>query len=429
MLKELIELIQNQLHNQFLAGGITMLIVAGVWSVIRDIPGTLWSLLKRQAVTTVDLADHDMSFYWLQKWFNDHPYTKRARLLTASTRQKPGQSAEDFNKLEIIFSPAPGKHLLLYKGHLILLTRIRTASDKLLGGDMAYRETITLQSLSRTAIHNLIEEAQTKARPPNDLKISLLHPNWDNWKVVQRRNPRSLDSVVTDNGLAADLLADIEWFTKSSQWYADRGIPYQRGYLLEGPPGNGKSSLVVALASTLRRDIHILELGRMSDSAVSAAMSALPEKAIVLIEDIDGVFDQRVSSAEHLTFSGFINAIDGVTSTSGRILFVTTNHVEKLDPALIRPGRMDRRIHVKNASPDQAYRMFLRFFPGEENKARAFEEAVRNAPREYSMASLQEHLIKHRDQAQEAITLPVFIRVETPLDRTSASRKAKVVKA
>ena len=72
--------------------------------------------------------------------------------------------------------------------------------------------------------------------------------------------------------------------------------------------------------------------------------------------------DKPFSYQSSVTFSGFLNALDGVASGEERIIFMTTNHVEKLDPALIRPGRVDLMEHIDDASPEQARRLFERFF-------------------------------------------------------------------
>jgi len=73
-----------------------------------------------------------------------------------------------------------------------------------------------------------------------------------------------------------------------------------------------------------------------------------------------------------LTFSGFLNALDGVRSQEGQIVFMTTNHKEKLDPALLRPGRTDIEVKLANASHMQMVKLFERFYPGHEKLAEEF---------------------------------------------------------
>lgn len=75
-----------------------------------------------------------------------------------------------------------------------------------------------------------------------------------------------------------------------------------------------------------------------------------------------------------MTFSGFLNALDGVASGEERIIFMTTNHVDRLDPALIRPGRVDLSLLIDDASPAQAKELFTRFYGRVEEEGQAWEE-------------------------------------------------------
>jgi len=102
----------------------------------------------------------------------------------------------------------------------------------------------------------------------------------------------------------------------------------------------------------------------------------------------------------HVTFSGLLNALDGVAAGEERVLFMTTNHIERLDPALIRPGRVDVIHRIGAATPAQLRRMFLKFFVGEEAKAQQFADALEGT--ELSMAQLQAYFMLYRDSAEDA---------------------------
>ena len=73
--------------------------------------------------------------------------------------------------------------------------------------------------------------------------------------------------------------------------------------------------------------------------------------------------NDEMNQRQGLSFSGFLNALDGIRSQEGQILFMTTNHIEKLDPALLRPGRCDVQVKIDNASEKQIIEIFRRFFP------------------------------------------------------------------
>jgi energy-coupling factor transporter ATP-binding protein EcfA2 len=241
------------------------------------------------------------------------------------------------------------------------------------------------------------------------------------FKVVTRPS-RPLSTVIVEDGLKEELRADAIRFLQGEKWYVRKGIPYRRGFLLHGPPGCGKTSLITALAGSLRLPIVLVTLNSqgMSDSTLLGALSEAPRDAIVLIEDVDCAFASKklttremMMGREAITLSGLLNAVDGVAAQEGRLLFMTTNHIERLDAALIRPGRVDVQYHLGNASKSAAGELFDQFFmssePGggktnDENvlfAARcAFLAEVENYL--HSFAKLQGVMMKARDEPEFA---------------------------
>jgi mitochondrial chaperone BCS1 len=214
---------------------------------------------------------------------------------------------------------------------------------------------------------------------------------------------RSISSIILPSDDMRTLTDDITEFLNSKHWYANMGINWTRGYLLHGPPGNGKSSLIAALAGEFNMTLHMLSLASVhltdeslqdmfTDPFVSEGPSAY------LIEDIDAVFDGRTNkTSSKISFSGLINAIDGVCSTSrmSRIIFVTTNHVDRLDAALVRPGRIDMSMFVDK---------YTRFYPSvSEDKAKQFTENVTLAKNPVSMAKVQGYLLKFKNDSEGAL--------------------------
>ncbi|GIK05443.1 hypothetical protein Aspvir_009553 [Aspergillus viridinutans] len=176
-----------------------------------------------------------------------------------------------------------------------------------------------------------------------------------------------------DNEVKDDILRDVDEFLDQDMqdWYAERGIPYKRGYLLFGPPGTGKSSFSLSLAGKHELDIYTLQLSNISDTTLMRLFAELPPRCIVLLEDVDtsGVgrrdsvdIDQENESKSTVTLSGLLNVLDGVSSQEGRILIMTTNHIEHLDEALIRPGRSDKKVHFKLADQNISTQLFHTVF-------------------------------------------------------------------
>jgi chaperone BCS1 len=405
--------------NAFFSGGAVLAVLGGLLVYLRSVPEYIFGWVKRRLITEIDIPDRDEAFRWVNIWLAQHPYKKRCRWWTVQTkRQRDYDDAitqaesRDRKKPRIILSPAPGVHFLFYKHKLMILYRER--KDTQGKGDIAafsFRETFAIKLFSRNkqVVYDLIEEARCAAHPVDSERLRILRPDYNEWCEITKRLLRPLKSVILEDDISGILLQDVKQFLESEKWYNEIGIPYRRGYLLSGPPGNGKSSLVTAIASELRLDICILNLSNhnLNDERLMELMANIPMNSLVLIEDVDCVFQERkkVDDSESVTFSGLLNAIDGVMSSEGRLLFLTTNHKEVLDPALTRPGRVDMDIVINNASRSQATHLFSRFFPTMPDLAEGFGEKVTNKP--VSMACLQGHLLKYRNDPFTAITAPI----------------------
>ncbi|XP_021958577.1 probable mitochondrial chaperone bcs1 [Folsomia candida] len=183
-------------------------------------------------------------------------------------------------------------------------------------------------------------------------------------------------------------------------------------------PGTGKSSIIFSLAGEIGYDICFLSLSspHLNDDALATAMSKVFVKTIVLIEDIDSAFDHKDSTDApnkmadscKVTFKGILNALDGVSSQEGRIVFITTNHIKKLDPALIRPGRVDVKICIDYATEDQIRKMFARFYPHVEPQVvkemcLKIQKGLKKSRKKASMACLQSLFILHKDNPNDAV--------------------------
>ncbi|CAM6100085.1 unnamed protein product [Calypogeia fissa] len=195
------------------------------------------------------------------------------------------------------------------------------------------------------------------------------------WEAVPFLHPASFDSLAFDPTLKAQIVEDLDEFVEGEEFYRRVGKAWKRGYLLYGPPGTGKSSMIAAIANKLRYDVYDLELTEVESNAdLRKLLLQTSNKSIIVIEDIDCSLDlsgqrqqggkrkdkegalleqQQVARAvnedtSRVTLSGLLNFTDGLWSSCGseRIFIFTTNFVSKLDPALLRPGRMDMHISL-----------------------------------------------------------------------------------
>ncbi|OEL14778.1 AAA-ATPase [Dichanthelium oligosanthes] len=264
------------------------------------------------------------------------------------------------------------------------------------------------------------------------------------WASVPFCHPATFDTLALDPDLKARLLADLTAFAEGREFYRRTGRPWKRGYLLHGPPGSGKSSLIAAMANHLRYDVFDLELTRVTTNAdLRALLIQTTNRSLIVIEDIDcslhltgdrGLASERLHKRRKLhaaaydddssdsdddgggndadnhrgkvTLSGLLNFTDGLWSCCGeeRIIVFTTNHVDGIDPALLRPGRMD--VHVRlDACGAHAMRELAERYVGvgDHEMLDAAEDSIR-AGAEMTPAEVGEVLLRNRDEPETAVT-------------------------
>lgn len=218
--------------------------------------------------------------------------------------------------------------------------------------------------------------ATAKAIRDQERPLTIYMNDGSDWSPMDLHHPSTFDTLAMDLKLKQSVIDDLDKFVKRKAYYKRIGKAWKRGYLLYGPPGTGKSSLIAAMANHLRFDIYDLELtGVESNSQLRKLLLGMNNQSILVIEDIDCTIDleqrkkgnkkkppklSKSKKDDKVTLSGLLNFVDGLWSTSGeeRIIVFTTNYKECLDPALLRPGRMDMHIHMGYCSAE-AFRILV----------------------------------------------------------------------
>ncbi len=402
-MQTLFDLIRAQLENQFVTGGLLLGIIAAVAASLRHVPMLLWNQLKRAVLMTVVIDSRNDLFNAAIAWLDKAPAGRDSRLVTvvvSSIDDKSAAASTASNPLNtralprLLYSPAPGLHLFWHEGRLMWIERD-------IQMNLHVVETLRITSLfgARKEVEKLLQDMLEAAYGALAHQTVLWTVDrWaENWVRADAKTRRPLESVVLQVGVRQDLLHDVNQFFESRQRYAQLGIPWRRGYLFYGPPGTGKTSLAYAIAGHLGLDLCVLSLtnNKLTDQNISELLQKTPSRSIILVEDVDAFFNARekLDSKVEVSFSGLLNALDGVAAQEGRIVVLTTNHRERLDPALIRPGRIDKQLELGNASAQQAAELFLRFHPQEQALAKQLESDYAARGLQLSPARIQQALI------------------------------------
>lgn len=503
LVKHWIQVLVGYLQNSDYLNGMIAVSAAGV---ARDGVAHILKLLRewviRQLWVTVSLSERDAEL--LLAWLRERPEVHSSPQLALFSRGSARGDGRLYEYEPEIKSSTVLRYITKANSrHWIWITR-KAAADlenpdrRLLGVQVSF-----FGRRSKVLLEEILEAGREIQRRKREKYLSVVQVydfgkdyglGWLHPQESDRKQPgRSIASVVLPQcpagceleGMdqAEALLEDAREFLASESWYSERGIPYRRGYLLHGIPGGGKSSLIMAVASELRLPIYMLQLSSelISDETLNSLLQhgMHDPPTILLLEDVDllhtamlsrsTIKEQRENEAAEegsrelrrgkdpaswkrkgagrLSLSGLLNALDGPTATTGRLLFMTTNAKHRLDPALIRSGRIDYEIEFKSADREQICRFVNRFYsdfgrpcaPGKhaelrsggsshspssrvEKLATQFANEVEASGVDLTTADIQRHLMRHKKDLERALQeLPLLLKSVKEALRTQAS--------
>lgn len=355
----------------FVAGSLSLWALGVSSYLLRNIPSLIFGSVKKFFTTTITLTSYHESFYKFLKWYNENGFAQTTRHLKLSN----GRWGNDGGTLK---SLGYGNQFFWFKYRLLFLNMSNKNSDNRTGVEI---DQLTITKLGRS---HKIFDLMLKEMEDNYIKKDKQIVNFYRdscWFTAVEQTPRSFETIHITKDIKQQLITHLDKFVNSENWYIQKGIPYQTGILLYGIPGSGKTSIIKAVASYLNYPLYVLEADKLAN--IQSAVSELPRKSILVIEDIDcnNVVHKRneitkagdeddedatdlFSKFSLVSIAEILNSIDGLVNTHGRILIITTNHAEKLDPALVRPGRIDLKLEIGYVTMEVFISFFECFFKG-----------------------------------------------------------------
>jgi len=334
---------------------VLMGLVGSVGYALRDFPGKLFKLINAKIVSrfvfTVHIYEYDELFDVFEKWLCVN-YQQQYRDVQAYISQSaPTDGDKRAIKVPPIFlKQAPNMFIISHNGKKIVVTKKEQvlnhatsfssmfAYEYIIRGYLAKNEILNL-------LDNIVKDAYSKLSA-NTIRV-YTHTDYGTWEFSDNISVKPIDKIILPSSLKDGMLADVEKFCASKDRYINLGIPYKRTYCLHGPPGTGKTSISLSIACHLGRNVYSLNMNSIrNDSYLQRAFKEISPNSILIIEDVDCIFKKRESVDSEVSFSSLLNCMDGAFYKEGLITFMTTNHIELLDPALLRAGRTDVKYEI-----------------------------------------------------------------------------------
>jgi chaperone BCS1 len=299
-----------------------------------------------------------------------------------------------------------GTYNLTFKNTIMIFEYNKEGNFKGCSHEIRYYSRIIIscncEDILKEFVKVVAEDRDVNLNDNLNIYVPETHGEWIKYQEIPNR---SLASIYIDEKDKSKILNDIKSFTEAEDEYNKFGIPYKRCYLFSGIPGSGKTSFIKAICREIGYNLSILAVSKKFDNeGLMWSMSSITERSILLLEDIDCLFQKRDVTGDNpsLTFSNFLNILDGVLYKHGCIIFLTTNHPEKLDHALLRIGRIDQVLEFSYPKKKEIKRLFCDINNDESDESfNKFYDTIKN--KNIPMSAIVNFLFINRNNWQNNI--------------------------
>lgn len=345
---------------------------------LKNLAISTYRVTRNKLMYTVSVPGSDPVYDSVHAWLlgNLKPVSKRSLLAETKDRYSNPYGDSTGSYLALLYD-GTREHVVRIDGHRVTVQVERKdppplmeQANEIRGSGWMSRERIVFSTLTpagRDAIIELLESLVVKSHTEEREPRLFVAQSWGDWNRRDEISLRPFDTVILRDRLAEEILEDLKSFRETEAAYSELGVPWHRGYLFYGPPGTGKTSIARALAGELGLDIYYLPLKDIgSDSTLVNLIGRVRPNSVLLLEDVDVVVPLRDDEKQdQVTLSGLLNTLDGVATPHGLITIMTTNIPDRLDEALVRPGRVDMKVEIGYMDADQLRRIVARFLPTE----------------------------------------------------------------
>lgn len=359
--------------NPVIAGVMSLWGLSAATILFRKFPAKIFTWIYSQITSTLEFDDTEIgwtreNYAAFMQWYMHRKELSFTRHFSVVSTGAPLEA-----RMEEGFAAAvgvgSGMHYFFYKGRLCKMQRRMLEKQ---GHNNVHQIVITVFSRNKKLIYEMLDEFCHKV-DVEKMRLFGFGSNSGYWASIMSLRKRPLKSVMAAGDLKNKLLKDVEDFLANKQWYHDRGLPHKKTFILHGKPGGGKTSLVKSVAAHFNMNLARINLNDMTDHSLEQALATVPKRTVVLVEDFDSVDAVKMRNSlkselrrkakekgeeeenkdsvklmdfDRLTLSGILNALDGVVELDGTIIFMTTNVLNEIDPALTRKGRVDKIYEV-----------------------------------------------------------------------------------